>query len=72
MNRIRYWLARKALEVVAQTDYSIKKGDEVTSPGWALGPLFVVDVNWALMAAAIKLGETGAIVIWPIWLIKKV
>ncbi len=47
-------------------DYSIKKGDEVYAAGWTLTPLYVVDVNWALRAIAVRLGHTGDIVIWSV------
>lgn len=47
-------------------DTSIEKGDEIYSKGWTLTPLYVVDVNWALRAVAVRLGRTGDIVVWPI------
>lgn len=53
----------------AQTiDFSIKKGDIVYKKTWCEGndPLEVVNVNWALKAAAVKLSPTGGTVVWPI------
>lgn len=45
--------------------YEIKKGDWVHHPEWRHGPVKVVDMNWALGAVAIQLGENGGIVVWP-------
>lgn len=50
----------------ACADYSLKKGDKVSHSSWMLTDLFIVDVNWALRAAAIQLGSTGAIIVWPV------
>lgn len=47
-------------------DYTIKKGDIVRSSGWTLTSLIVVDVNWALKAAAVQLGHNGGIIVWPV------
>jgi hypothetical protein len=54
-----------------QIDFSIEAGDLVKSAKWKLTPLIVVDLNWALGAVALKLGERGDIVIWPIASITK-
>jgi hypothetical protein len=54
-----------------QIDYSIKKGDIVTSKYWSLTELIMVDVNWALGAVAVQLGEGGGVVVWPTASIKK-
>ncbi len=55
------------------TDYSLKSGDEVTHPTWELTKLYVVDINWALGAAAIHLGdEDGNVVVWPVAGLRKV
>lgn len=51
-------------------DYSIKDGDMVTVKNWNR-PVLVVDVNWALRAAAVELAP-GSIVVWPIGSMKKV
>ena len=51
-------------------DYSIKKGDVVTSKYWSK-PVTVVDVNWALRAAAVELAPGKAIVVWPVANLKK-
>jgi hypothetical protein len=50
-------------------DYSIKKGDAVTSKHWSK-PVTVVNVNWALRAAAVELAP-GSIVVWPVGNLKK-
>lgn len=54
-------------------DYSIKKGDEVQhGTTWTLTRLTVEDVNWALKAAALRLGDNGGIVVWSVAGLKKV
>lgn len=45
-------------------DFSIKKGDVVRSKYWSTD-VTVVDVNWALRAAAVELAP-GSIVVWPV------
>lgn len=50
-------------------DYSIKKGDVVTSKYW-IKPVTIVDVNWSLRAAAVELAP-GIIVVWPVGNLKK-
>lgn len=47
-------------------DYSIQRGDIVVSANWTLSDLIIIDVNWALLAAAVKLGKDGDIIVWPI------
>lgn len=49
-------------------DYSLTGGDTVYSPYWGDGtrPVEVVDVNWALRAAAVRLSPKGGIVVWPV------
>lgn len=49
-------------------DYSLARGDTVYSPYWGDGarPVEVVDVNWALRAAAVRLAPKGGIVVWPV------
>ena len=47
-------------------DHSIQKGDTVKTSGWQLSELHVVDVNHALRVAAVRLGPTGDIVVWPL------
>jgi hypothetical protein len=51
-------------------DYSINKGDIATSKYWST-PVRVVDVNWALRAAAVELAP-GSIVVWPVGGLKKI
>ena len=48
-------------------DWTLKKGDWVFSDGWP-APIFIVDINWALWAAAVRLGSgQDTIVVWPLW-----
>ena len=56
----------------ANIDFTLQKGDVVTNKHWTLTPLIIVDLNWALRAAALKLGDRGDIVVWPIEGLKKV
>lgn len=70
MGRLRFWLARKMLSGISHIDYSLKVGDEVFLEGWAYSKLTVVDMNWALLAVAVKLGN-GGIVVWPVWSVQK-
>lgn len=51
-------------------DYSIHKNDMVVSKSRST-PIRVVDVNWALRAAAVEL-EPGSVVVWPVGTLKKV
>lgn len=51
-------------------DYSLEKGDTVTSKYWR-GPVTIIDINWALQAAAVELAP-GSIVVWPVGNLKKV
>lgn len=55
-----------------EIDYSIKKGDHVTDGRWVLSPLIVEDVNWALRAVALRLGEGGNVVVWSAEGLRKV
>lgn len=57
---------------VAVTDYSLKQGDIVHSKSWSLTPLIIVNINWALKAAAVQLGDTGSITVWPVAGLSKV
>lgn len=61
LNRLRY----------GKPDYSLKKGDVVTAKHWTHGTVTVVDVNWALRAAAVELAPGKAVVVWPVALLKK-
>jgi hypothetical protein len=49
-----------------RTDFSLKVGDVVEKDNWSLTKLIVVDVNWALRAAALRLGEKGNVVVWSV------
>ncbi len=71
MDKLRCWLARKALGFTVQIDYSLKKGDQVVSDGWTVSDLTIVDVNWGLLAVAVKLGD-GGVVVWPAWRVRKI
>jgi hypothetical protein len=46
-------------------DWTLNNGDRVISDGWPT-PIEIVDINWSLMAAAVRLG-LDAIVVWPLW-----
>lgn len=73
IDKLRYWLLRNVLRrITGQIDYSIKSGDLVTNGKWTLTTLEVIDVNWALMAVAVRLGPNGGVVVWPVWGLKKV
>ena len=52
-------------------DYSIKKGDLVISKYWSGDLVKVVDVDWALGAAAVELAPGKGIVVWPVAHLKK-
>ena len=43
----------------------INNGDWVIHPGWKHGEVQVVDCNWSLKSVALRLGEGGGIVVWP-------
>lgn len=73
LNKLRHWLCRKAFDVITPSiDYSLKSGDMATSRHWHHGPVEIVSVNWALLAAAVRLAPGGGIVVWPIWSLRKV
>jgi hypothetical protein len=50
-------------------DWTLNKGDLVVTDGWPK-PIAIVDINWALHAAAVQLGP-GAIVVWPLWSLRR-
>ena len=75
MEKLWIWLMRRILNATAPIDWSLKKGDIVRSPNWGHGELEVIDINWALRAAAVRLDKNNkdsGIVVWPVWSIKKV
>ena len=73
LDKLRCWLLRQLFNAVTRPiDYSIKQGDIVTSQYYSLATLEIVDVNWALRSVAVRLGPQGAIVVWPVWGLKKV
>jgi hypothetical protein len=48
-------------------DWTLKNDDWAFSDGWP-APIFIVDINWALWAAAVRLGsDQDTIVVWPLW-----
>jgi hypothetical protein len=50
-----------------QIDWTLQRGDLVVNPHWP-EPIEIVDINWALWAAAVRLGpDADAIVVWPLW-----
>ena len=60
LRRIGLWLS--GLEMMPA---DIQNGDWVIHPGWSHGPVKVVNMNFAIRAVAIQLGEKGGIVVWP-------
>ncbi len=50
-------------------DWRLKNGDFIVSDGWPK-PIEIVDINWALMAAAVQLGP-DVIVVWPLWSVRR-
>ncbi len=54
--------------LTAPIDYSLNKGDIVYNKRWGDGKssLEIVDINWALRSAAVKLSARGGIVVWPV------
>jgi hypothetical protein len=53
----------------SQIDWTIKPGDLVVGDHWPT-PVEIVDINWALHAAAVELGP-DAIVVWPLWRLRR-
>jgi hypothetical protein len=52
-------------------DWTLKPGDLVVEDDWPR-PVEIVDINWALMAAAVRVGpDDNAIVIWPLWSLRR-
>jgi hypothetical protein len=51
-------------------DWTLERGDLVMSHGWPK-PIEIVDINWALWTAAVQLSP-GAIVVWPLWSLRRV
>ena len=71
-DRIEYWLWHKAFKVIVPIDYSLKRGDLVMARNWPYGPVEIIDINWALLAACVRLYPGGGLVVWPVWSLKKV
>jgi hypothetical protein len=52
-------------------DWTLKKGDRVVTDSWP-EPIVIVDINWSLWAAAVRLGPAPeAIVVWPLWRLRR-
>lgn len=64
-------IGRAACDTVKGTDFTLKEGDEVISRNWSLTRLMIVDVNWALRAAAVSLGGKSTVV-WSVDNLRKV
>lgn len=60
------WLFSK--EVTKNIDFSLKAGDWCSKEDWTLGPIQIVDINWALRAAAVLLGTSrdAGLIVWPV------
>jgi hypothetical protein len=76
-NSLVVWARKMAEQAVAEQDggppygpidYTLKAGDIVYNQSWGDGQmsLEIVDVNWALKAAAVRLAPRGGIVVWPV------
>lgn len=70
------WLLRKTLHFATPIDYGLKKGDRVRNPySDFFCNLEIVDINWALLAAAVRLNaddDESGIVVWPVWRLERV
>jgi hypothetical protein len=54
-----------------QIDWTLQRGDLVVNPHWS-GPIEIVDINCALLAAAVRLRpNSDAIVVWPLWSLRR-
>ena len=72
--RLTSWLARKALRVIAPSDFSIEVGDDVRVGRSTRAR--VLGLNWALRAAAVRYickdGSEGGLDVVPTWSLRKV
>jgi len=50
-------------------DWMLKKGDLVVTDGWD-EPIEIIDINWALWAAAVEL-RPGYVIVWPLWSLRR-
>jgi hypothetical protein len=50
-------------------DWTLKPGDLVVDDDWSK-PLEIVAINWAIYAAAVRLGP-DAIIAWPLWRLRR-
>ena len=53
----------------SQIDWTLNRGDLVVGDYWPK-PIEIVDINWALHAAAVELGP-DAIIVWPLWNLRR-
>jgi hypothetical protein len=52
-------------------DWTLKRGDLVVHDDWP-STVQIVDINWALMAAAVRVDlDYDAIVVWPLWNLRR-
>jgi len=52
-------------------DWTLKRGDIVVTDAWPR-PIVIVDINWALWAAAVRIGlNYDAIVVLPLWSLRR-
>jgi hypothetical protein len=50
-------------------DWTLKSGDLVVTDSWPK-PIEIIDINWALQAAAVRLSP-DAIIVWPLWNLRR-
>jgi hypothetical protein len=50
-------------------DWTLKNGEVVVSDHWPQ-PIEIVDINWSLMAAAVRI-LPDVIVVWPLWSLRR-
>lgn len=63
---MRLWLIKTLQRTLyGDPDFSIMKGDIVVTKHWPFS-VEVVDVNWDIRAAAVRLIPGDSIVVWPV------
>ena len=71
LDKLRCWLSRKSLGVITKIDYTMKRGDSVV---WKSTDMTVeiVDVNWALLAVAVRLSpKSHVVIVLPAWSLRQ-
>jgi hypothetical protein len=63
MRHVRRYFYRRHI------DWTLKKGDLVVTDSWPK-PIEIIDINWALQAAAVRLSP-DAIIVWPLWNLRR-